>query len=126
MQPTLPLAWACGGSSRYAHAQASGGDSFEIWAGWRLPEHGTRRPAVDPHDTVTYHTLVELLAPGAVADLDWTPTYISPTKTLRALATNRAFRSTTWYLQFTFKPLRVIQVDLPNDKGRLQKKTVWY
>lgn len=105
-------------------------------AGRRAPPTGFRRLApgvettiptpVDPHDTVTYHNIVELLAPSVVADLDWTPTFISPTKTLRALATNRDYRSTTWYLQFTFKPLRVVQVDLPADNGRLARKTVWY
>ncbi|HKD38080.1 MAG TPA: hypothetical protein VKB78_14805, partial [Pirellulales bacterium] len=89
----------------------------------RAPPTGFRRLApgvettipakVDPHDTVTYHNIVELLAPSVVADLGWTPNFISSTKTLRALSTNRDFRSTTWYLQFIFKPLRVIQVDLP-------------
>ncbi len=82
--------------------------------------------AVDPHDTVTYHNVVELLANGVVRDLDWTPVYTSPTKTLRTCATDRAFRSTTWYLQFIFKPLRLIEVDLPNSKGRLERKVVWY
>ncbi len=102
----------------------------------RTPPTGFRRlapgvettisPAVDPHDTVTYHNIVELLTPGVVADLEWTPTSTSQTKTLKALSTNRPFRSTTWYLQFTFKPLRVIQVELPNEQGRLAPKTVWY
>ena len=102
----------------------------------RAPPTGFRRLApgvettipakVDPHDTVTYHNIVELLAPSVVADLGWTPNFISSTKTLRALSTNRDFRSTTWYLQFIFKPLRVIQVDLPSAGGRLQRKTVWY
>ena len=102
----------------------------------RTPPTGFRRlapgvettiaPAVDPHDTVTYHNIVELLTPGVVADLEWTPTSTSQTKTLKALAANRAFRSTTWYLQFSFKPLRVMQINLPNEQGRLTPKTVWY
>jgi hypothetical protein len=102
----------------------------------RTPPSGFRRlapgvettiaPAVDPHDTVNYHSIVELLTPGVVADLEWTPSSTSQTKTLKALSTNRAFRSTTWYLQFSFKPLRIIQVDLPNEQGRLVPKTVWY
>lgn len=81
---------------------------------------------LDPHDTVTYHDLVELLAPGAVPDLNWTPNYSSPTKTLASMAKNRPFYRTAWYLQFTFKPLRLIQVDVPGPNGRLQRKTVWY
>jgi hypothetical protein len=83
-------------------------------------------PPVDPHDTVENHNLVELLAPGVVSNLDWTPKFSPPTKTLRALATDRAFRRSTWYLQFSFKPLRLIEVDLPVEHGRLQRKVVWY
>ncbi len=81
---------------------------------------------VDPHDTVMYHNIVELLDEKVDPNLNWTPKYTSPTKTLRAQATDFPFRSTTWYLQFIFKPLRLIEVDLPNDKGRLQRQVVWY
>ena len=81
---------------------------------------------LNPHDTVTNHDIVELLAPGVVADLDWTPTYSAPTKTLKFLAKDRPFYRTAWYLQFTFKPLRLIQVDLPGANGRLERKVVWY
>jgi hypothetical protein len=102
----------------------------------KAPPRGFRRlgPGVettiprplDPHDTVTRHNMVELLAPGVVPDLDWTPTYSSPTKTLKSLATDRAFYRTAWYLQFTFKPLRLIQVDVPGPNGQLERKVVWY
>ncbi len=81
---------------------------------------------VDPHDTVTQHDIVELLTPGVVKNLDWKPTYSPPTKTLKAMATNRPFRRNAWYLQFTFKPLRIIDIDLPAANGRLEHKTVWY
>jgi len=81
---------------------------------------------LDPHDTVTYHDIVELTAPGVVPDLDWTPTFSAPTKTLLSLAKDRPFYRTTWYLQFTFKPLRIIEVDLPGPTGRLERKVVWY
>ena len=81
---------------------------------------------LNPHDTVTYHDIVELLAPGVVPDLDWTPTYSPPTKTLKSMSMDRPFYRTAWYLQFTFKPLRLIQVDLPGANGRLDRKVVWY
>ena len=82
--------------------------------------------AVDPHDTVTYHNVVELLAKGVVPDLEWTPNYTSPTKTLRARSMDRPFRSTDLVFAIHFKPLRLIEVDLPNSKGRLERKVVWY
>ncbi|HEV2968698.1 MAG TPA: hypothetical protein VGY55_01840 [Pirellulales bacterium] len=114
-----------------AMAQAPGGARRGMGppAGFRKLAPGvesTIPPLTDPHDTVMYHDVVELLAPSAAADAEWTPSHTSPSKTLKALSTNRAFRTTAWYLQFTFKPLRVIQVDLPNDQGRLERKTVWY
>jgi hypothetical protein len=81
---------------------------------------------LNPHDTVTNHDIVELLAPGVVPDLGWTPTFSAPTKTLKSMAKDRPFYRTAWYLQFTFKPLRLIQVDLPSANGRLERKVVWY
>jgi hypothetical protein len=83
-------------------------------------------PPVDPHDTLENHNLVELLTPGVVPNLDWTPKFSPPTKTLKAMSTDTAFRRSTWYLQFSFKPLRLIEVDLPVANGRLQRKVVWY
>jgi hypothetical protein len=117
------------GAACFVAATAQAQDRRSPPTGFRRLSPGveTTIPAlIDPHDTVTYHNIIELLAPSVVADLEWTPSFISPSRTLRALATNRDFRSTTWYLQFTFKPLRVLQVDLPTDKGHLQRKTVWY
>lgn len=32
----------------------------------------------------------------------------------------------TWALEFTFKPLRFIRVDVPNDQGLLTSKLIWY
>ena len=83
-------------------------------------------PPVNPQDTETRHDMVELLTPGVVPNLDWTPKYSPPTKTLRELANKRPFRRTAWYLQFTFKPLRLIEVDLPAAHGQLERKVVWY
>ncbi|MDR0870372.1 MAG: hypothetical protein LBN39_06220 [Planctomycetaceae bacterium] len=31
-----------------------------------------------------------------------------------------------WCLQFSFKPVRFVSVDIPNKEGTLDKKTVWY
>ncbi len=90
-------------------------------AGFRrlAPGSKLRSPRRSIRTTRSLITTSSSCSPRAsCADLGWTPTYTSPTKTLQALATNRPFRSTTWYLEFIFKPLRVIHVDLPNDNGR--------
>ena len=31
-----------------------------------------------------------------------------------------------WCLQFSFRPVRLIEVDIPNNEGTLDKKTIWY
>ncbi len=31
-----------------------------------------------------------------------------------------------WCLQFAFKPMRIVEVDIPNDQGTLEKTKVWY
>ncbi len=117
----------CQGWPGSAHAQAPARHSAPT--GFRKLAAGveTTVPAqIDPHDTVMYHNVVELLNPQVDSNLDWTPKFTSPTKTLKAMATNYPFRSTTWYLQFIFKPLRLIEVELPDASGHLRKQVVWY
>ena len=31
-----------------------------------------------------------------------------------------------WSLEFTFKPMRMIEVDVPSEKGRFDRKQIWY
>lgn len=37
-----------------------------------------------------------------------------------------AFRRDIWYLDFQFKPVRMIEVDVPQPDGKLQRKRIWY
>jgi hypothetical protein len=70
-------------------------------------------------EIVSRHDLVELLAgdpqfgerPGTEGK--------SPAK-------NVAFTQKVWTLKFAFKPVRFIQVDVPDADGRAQPKLVWY
>ena len=36
------------------------------------------------------------------------------------------FQRDIWCLQFSFKPVRIVAVDIPNKEGTLEKKLVWY
>jgi hypothetical protein len=42
------------------------------------------------------------------------------------MATETVFRREIWCLEFTFKPVRMIWVDVPQPSGKMQRKLVWY
>jgi len=70
--------------------------------------------SVDPQPEVaesfSRHDVVELLAvdPG----LDW--------------AKDVPFRRDIWFLEFKFKPVRMLWIDVPQASGRMQRKLIWY
>jgi hypothetical protein len=78
----------------------------------------------DTEETVSRHDIVDLLS--GVSDLAWTPNYSSETHTLADMAKNVPFRRTIWNLEFTFKPLRMIEVDVPQASGKMERKVIWY
>ncbi len=75
-------------------------------------------------ETVSRHDVVEILQ--GIPNLDWTPKFSSETQTLKDMATNTVFRRKIWYLEFTFKPVRMIYVDEPQPSGKMQRKLIWY
>jgi len=58
--------------------------------------------------------------------LDWTPNYSAKTDTLLVRANQSILRRDIWNLEFSFKPLRMVEVDVPQPNGKLAKKVVWY
>ncbi len=68
--------------------------------------------------------LVEV--PASIPDLDYTPNYESKSTTVFERAKSSTLRRTIWNLEFAFKPLRMIEVDVPRADGRLQRKAIWY
>jgi len=77
-------------------------------------------------ETIEAHNVVELLT--GVPGLEWTPQAAEnePTETLHYKATNTLFRRGVWQFQFTFRPLRMIRIDLPQPDGKMKKKVIWY
>jgi hypothetical protein len=67
-------------------------------------------PDTDVGDTVSRHDVVELLAVDK--DFSW--------------AKDVDFRHEIWGLQFKFKPVRMISVDVPQSSGKMQRKLIWY
>ena len=70
--------------------------------------------SVDPErkldESFSRHDVVELLAVDA--------TY--------GKAKNAPFRHEVWTLDFKFKPVRMIWVDMPQDTGKMRRKLIWY
>ena len=67
-------------------------------------------------------------------ELEWAPPdfpenkpfFASPSESLVSLSRDITFRHEVWGLEFAFKPVRLIEVDLPNSAGKLERKVVWY
>jgi hypothetical protein len=67
-------------------------------------------PSADVGETVSRHDVVELLAVDK--SFDW--------------AKNIDFRREIWALEYKFKPVRMISVDVPQPSGMMQRKLIWY
>ena len=81
-------------------------------------------PAREEQETVSVHPLASLRDDPR---LEWPqqPATLPNSRTLQALADHVMFRRTIWGLEFSFKPLRMLEVDLPGESGP-QRKLVWY
>lgn len=68
--------------------------------------------------------LVEVVT--GIPDLDWTPNYTPKSNTLLEIAKEVVLRRAIWDLEFAFKPLRMIEVDVPQPTGVMRRKFIWY
>lgn len=65
------------------------------------------------------HDVVEILCQDfGFAERPWRPNS-SPAKQMR-------FAHDIWSLEFSFKPLRMVEVDVPNTEGNFDRKLIWY
>jgi hypothetical protein len=62
----------------------------------------------------------------ALTQYQWTPSYTPKTYTLSEMASAVTIRHNVWCLEFAFKPLRMVTVDVPQPTGKMQQKLVWY
>ena len=67
-------------------------------------------PDVRSGDTFSHHDLVELL--NDYPDYEW--------------AKQVRFEHDVWALEFSFKPLRFIEIDVPDEDRRPRRRLVWY
>ena len=90
-------------------------------------------PNLDPEETVDGPlTLQEFLS--AHPEIEWggeqfpekRPHFDPRTRTLVEMAKQAILRTEVGCLEFSFKPLRQIYIDLPGPDRRMQRKLVWY
>lgn len=70
----------------------------------------TVNPALEVKETFSRHDVVELLAVDP--NFEW--------------AKDIDFRRDIWHLEFKFKPVRMIWVDIPQSTGVMQRTLIWY
>lgn len=80
-------------------------------------------PSLDADDTVSTHNVMELRANPA---LQWNPEYLATPETLVGMADKTKFRREIYCLEFSFKPLRMVEVDVTSATGAPERKLVWY
>jgi hypothetical protein len=80
-------------------------------------------PSLDPDDTVSTHDVMEIRANPA---LNWTPEFLAASDTLVGMSGAVKFRREIYCLEFSFKPMRMIEVDVPSASGGTERKLVWY
>ena len=68
--------------------------------------------------------LVEIV--DGIDGLEWTPNFSSKTDTLLEKSKIVVLRRAIWNLEFAFKPMRRIDVDIPQAAGKMQRKKIWY
>jgi len=82
-------------------------------------------PEVQDEETYTGPiSLVEVVT--GIPDLDWTPNFDAKSNTLLEKAKTVVLRRSVWCLEFSFKPLRMVEVDVPQPTGKMQRKLIWY
>jgi hypothetical protein len=74
----------------------------------------------------TFHGPLALPEFQAIPNLDWSPNYVPKSQRLVELSNRTILRREVWYLEFAFKPLRMMEMDIPQPAGNMERKTVWY
>jgi hypothetical protein len=64
--------------------------------------------------------------PIAIKDLQYEPQLAAVSSTVFERAKAALMRRTIWNLEFSFKPMRMMYVDVPQSSGRMQRQLVWY
>jgi hypothetical protein len=77
----------------------------------------------EPKDEETFQGPLPLMN---ITQQNWDPPYTPRTQTLREKASQVTLRRNIWNLEFAFKPVRMIRVDIPQTSGKMRQKLIWY
>src|SRR4051794_23237637 len=83
----------------------------------------TIAPSFDPNDTVSTHVIIEVRSDQA---LQGPREFLAATDTLYSMPAQAKFRRAVSCVEFSFKPRRMIEVDLPLSNGATVRKQVRY
>jgi len=81
---------------------------------------------VIPPEPMEQETFVGPLSLPDVSKLDWNPNFSPKTDTLRQKSAQVTLRHNIWNLELAFKPVRMVNVDIPQPSGKMQRKLIWY
>jgi hypothetical protein len=80
-----------------------------------------------PHVEETFSGPVPLVeVPIELESIEYAPQLHPKSATAYERAKAVTLRRTVWNLEFSFKPMRMIYVDIPQPSGKMQRKLVWY
>ena len=83
----------------------------------------TISPAIEPRETLSPHPMIEITSDRS---LNWKPNRSPESRTLYRKAQIARFGHEVWGLDFSFKPLRMIDVSIRQADGSVERKMVWY
>lgn len=124
---TITAMFAVGPGAGAQERRAAAADAAASKGPFRVLAPGvevTIPPDTKVEETFSNHDVVEIQV--GVPNLKWTPKLSAESQTLKALSTDTVFRRQAWCLQFSFKPVRMLWVDVPQKSGKMQRKLIWY
>lgn len=83
----------------------------------------TIEPELLPEETYSRQPMIEITSDQS---LNWEPQTLPRTRTLFSKAQDVSFSNEVWGLEFTFKPLRMVTVDITQPDGTTERKLLWY
>ena len=75
-------------------------------------------------ETNAEHDLIEVIV--GHPELDWSPQEFESSSTLYKKAEQILFHRGVWQFEFVHKPLRMVEVDIPQPNGKMHRKKIWY